>query len=188
MSGNDVSWIRQQATDSQIQGILDQRDNLIREKNELQAEVARLTWPWQNCPRCWSPSPILHPAIQHEGEVQECTHPFHERGKVSELQADRDRERGLRLKAEFYINHIQTEVNPAGDAGCVIRQYFGQCGDECHDWTDEQWIEHGREQAGSREEICSPSCDKEHCHCGCWEANTGDPLCDCYCHEQAGKD
>jgi len=29
------------------------------------------------CPRCDSPSPDLHPAVQHEGEVQPCSHPFH---------------------------------------------------------------------------------------------------------------
>lgn len=29
------------------------------------------------CPRCDSPAPNLHPAVQHEGEVQPCPHPFH---------------------------------------------------------------------------------------------------------------
>ena len=31
-----------------------------------------------SCPRCHSPQPHLHPAVQHEGEVQPCPHPFHE--------------------------------------------------------------------------------------------------------------
>lgn len=29
------------------------------------------------CPRCNSPSPERHPAVQHESEVQICPHPFH---------------------------------------------------------------------------------------------------------------
>jgi hypothetical protein len=30
------------------------------------------------CPRCNSPSPELHPAVQCEGEVHVCEHPFHD--------------------------------------------------------------------------------------------------------------
>jgi hypothetical protein len=29
------------------------------------------------CPRCDSPQPHLHPAVQHEGEVHICPHPWH---------------------------------------------------------------------------------------------------------------
>lgn len=29
------------------------------------------------CPRCDSPVPHLHPAVQYEGEVELCTHAFH---------------------------------------------------------------------------------------------------------------
>jgi len=29
------------------------------------------------CPKCNSPAPHLHPAMQFEGEVQTCDHDFH---------------------------------------------------------------------------------------------------------------
>ncbi len=29
------------------------------------------------CPRCDSPQPHLHPAVQFEGEVQPCSHDYH---------------------------------------------------------------------------------------------------------------
>lgn len=31
----------------------------------------------ERCPRCDSPRPGLHPAVQHEGEVEICRHPWH---------------------------------------------------------------------------------------------------------------
>ena len=29
------------------------------------------------CPRCGSTAPHMHPAVQHEGEVETCTDDFH---------------------------------------------------------------------------------------------------------------
>jgi hypothetical protein len=31
----------------------------------------------RNCPSCESPDPVLHPAVQHEGEVQPCSDEWH---------------------------------------------------------------------------------------------------------------
>lgn len=47
------------------------------------------------CPRCTSPSPHLHPALQHEGEVVLCRDDFHRRvtpQNSAETIAEHDRE------------------------------------------------------------------------------------------------
>ena len=35
----------------------------------------------KRCPTCTSPAPHLHPAVQHEGEVQPCRDPWHKTGE-----------------------------------------------------------------------------------------------------------
>jgi hypothetical protein len=42
-----------------------------------QAEIETRGGKPVRCPRCNSPSPELHPAVQHEGEVQMCQHEWH---------------------------------------------------------------------------------------------------------------
>lgn len=34
------------------------------------------------CPTCESPSPELHPAVQHEGEVEICADPWHASARI----------------------------------------------------------------------------------------------------------
>jgi hypothetical protein len=52
---------------------------------ELSVAEQALRW-YSRCPTCDSPEPKLHPAVQHEGEVQECRDPWHSRprGVVSQ--------------------------------------------------------------------------------------------------------
>jgi hypothetical protein len=63
----------------------------------------------------------------------------------AELQADRDRERGLRLKAEFWQRH--SPWKPA--CGPTVDGIMHPCPDPGHDRTDEQWIDYGRVEAGN---------------------------------------
>lgn len=55
-----------------------------------------------SCPRCGSPSPERHPAVQCEGEVELCTDDFHMRPTamnrpeyIAAIRAKRDAQHGL---------------------------------------------------------------------------------------------
>lgn len=65
----------------------------------------------KKCPRCDSPSPGLHPAMQYEGEVQPCPHDWHKRVElVDHRSVDRPCPSpdcdGGRLRPERFIERL----------------------------------------------------------------------------------
>lgn len=52
-------------------------DEWRREYDTLARAGAAQTWTGNRCPRCDSPQPPLHPAVQSGGEVQPCPDEFH---------------------------------------------------------------------------------------------------------------
>lgn len=58
-----------------------ERDEYMR-RQEAEHDMIRMRTPPSpaRCPRCNSPSPSRHPAVQAGGEVQICPAPFHSGG------------------------------------------------------------------------------------------------------------
>lgn len=52
------------------------------------------------CPRCDSPHPHLHPAVQAEGEVQPCYDPYHEQVTTQNTPAKIERHLAMRGRME----------------------------------------------------------------------------------------
>lgn len=66
------------------------------------------------CPRCDSPSPKLHPAIQYEGEVQLCNHPWHE-SVATDTSASAAKEAPIE-PTTAQLTEAQVALNIPGDA------------------------------------------------------------------------
>lgn len=58
------------------------------------------------CPTCDSPAPHLHPAVQHEGEVETCTDDFH----LIETPSNTHEYRDYVLTKRREINHPQEKA------------------------------------------------------------------------------
>ncbi len=94
------------------------------------------------CPTCGSSSPRLHPAMQHEGEVQACSDDFHFR-KVFPVksQADVYREGLVEVRTVLTrsapFDHQET-MTLAGDILASTAEAIGM-GDAAHEETKNQY-------------------------------------------------
>jgi len=96
----------------------DQADKKVRDGSAPDVWCGPLTVSTSDqadkCPRCDSPAPHLHPQMQFEGEVQECSHSFHLRETPQNLcfadKAAEARERDSLIATAEALNKLQREA------------------------------------------------------------------------------
>ena len=87
----------------------------------------------RNCPRCDSPSPRLHPAIQFEGEVAVCTHSWH-----GPLMADRMKPEDKHPICEVCEEFVEGGALQNRIGCCFCGRMFGPC---CNSQEDGACVE-----------------------------------------------
>ncbi len=94
-----------------------QIDELEQELADLGVHLRRETLDLR-CPACGSSSPHLHPALQHEGEVQLCEHPWH-----ASTEEGRARLANFLNKGEpFNAAHVYDTDRYIAGIGCVAHK------------------------------------------------------------------
>jgi hypothetical protein len=127
--------------DKQLSDYLDLINDQGKQIAQLQAEIVRLQDQvfravrgdfGQICDYCgWESNRKGAAWKELQKHIRQCpAHP------LTAMTADRDRERGLRLKAEWYVFEYQKWMS--------LKHL------ERERWTEKQWIEYGREQAGKK--------------------------------------
>lgn len=119
-------------------------------------------WDPERCPRCDSPQPHLHPAVQHEGEVHICPHPWHEATSSTSLDPLERRISAAILSAyrvppdvlPAMVERVADAVRPAAEQRGAEKERERIVGslrelDDLHAHAAARWIEMF---GGSREE------------------------------------
>lgn len=82
------------------------------------------------CPRCDSPAPHLHPAMQWEGEVQPCSDPWHKPRKPAEEHVDTQRLDWLEKQVKKHLYYSDIAIQSDEEDGVWFSQiYRRDCGE-----------------------------------------------------------